>query len=243
MVLTLGTYAIVFGAGCLSILSPCVLPLVPVIMSSTLTVHRYGPLAVAFGMAVSFALIGTLFASVGVSIGVGEEHLRLVAAVLMMVVGIILLSTNLQARFAVAASGLSRIGHQMLSKCTIDGIPGQFLVGLLLGLVWSPCIGPTLGAAITLASQGRDIGQAALMMALFGLGAGLPIALLGFLSRQALLKTTRKNLQNAGARGRNILGMVLLLVGLFTLSGYDKTFQTWLLEHSPVWLITLTTSW
>lgn len=235
------SYFIALAAGVLSTLSPCVLPLLPVIIGSAIHEHRYGPFAVAIGMSASFAVIGTILASAGARLGLGQGDFQVVAAIVLVLIGVVLLSKRLQGRFAVAISGASGAGSKILSMLNISGLRGQFLVGLLLGLIWSPCVGPTLGAAITLASQGRDLPQIVAMMAVFGLGAGLPIALLGMLSRQAMLKM-RGKLQGAGSWGKNMLGVLFIAVGLLILTGWDKSVEVFLLDHSPDWLTTLTTS-
>ena len=235
------SYFIALAAGVLSTLSPCVLPLLPVIIGSAMHEHRYGPFAAAIGMSASFAVIGTILASAGARLGVGQGDFQVVAAIVLVLIGVVLLSKKLQERFAVATSGASGAGSKILSTLNISGLRGQFLVGLLLGLIWSPCVGPTLGAAITLASQGRDLPQIVAMMAVFGLGAGLPIALLGMLSRQAMLKM-RGKLQGAGSWGKNMLGVLFIAVGMLILTGWDKSVEVFLLDHSPDWLTTLTTS-
>jgi len=107
--------------------------------------------------------------------------------------------------------------------------------------VWSPCVGPTLGAAITLASQGQNLGQVTLSMALFGLGAGAPLVLLGMLSRQATIRI-RGTLLAGGKLGRQVLGSAMLLLGVMILSGVDKLFERWVLNSAPDWLVSLTTS-
>ena len=236
----IGAYAIAFGAGVLSTLSPCVLPLLPIIIGSSVNEHKEGPFAVAGGMALSFAVIGTMLASIGASIGLNQNSFRLVAAVIMGVIGVVLVSKILQERFAVASSGISSAGNYLLNKVSIGGIWGQFVIGLLLGLIWSPCVGPTLGAAVTIASQGTDLVKVALMMAIFGLGAGLPIVILGLLSKQAMLKAKVK-LQGAGGIGKTILGAFLIAVSLSILSGQDKKVEEFLTNHSPQWLTDLTT--
>jgi cytochrome c biogenesis protein CcdA len=235
------SYFIALAAGVLSTLSPCVLPLLPVIIGSAMHEHRYGPFAVAIGMSASFAVIGTILASAGARLGVGQGDFQVVAAIVLVLIGVVLLSKKLQERFAVATSGASGAGSKILSTLNISGLRGQFLVGLLLGLIWSPCVGPTLGAAITLASQGRDLPQIVTMMAVFGLGAGLPIALLGMLSRQAMLKM-RGKLQGVGSWGKSMLGVLFIAVGMLILTGWDKSVEVFLLDHSPDWLTTLTTS-
>ncbi len=237
----LATYGLSLAAGGLSTLSPCVLPLVPILIGTAAASHRLGPFALAAGLTLSFALIGTALASLGGVAGLDQESLRQGAAVLLLAFGILLLSARLQERFALAASGLSGTGQDLLSRLTLEGLGGQFLLGLLLGLVWSPCVGPTLGGAITLASQGERLPQVALVMGLFGLGAGLPLVLLGLLSREAMLRW-RKRLLAAGRSGKRLLGGIMLLLGIAILSGADKAFERWVLDRAPDWLVRLTTA-
>jgi cytochrome c-type biogenesis protein len=111
---------------------------------------------------------------------------------------------------------------------------------MLLGVVWSPCVGPTLGATITLASQGQDLVHASLMMALFGVGAGIPLILLGMLSRQAM--KFRDRMLIAGKAGKKVLGSLLLAMGVLIITGADKNIEILILKNSPDWLIQLTTS-
>jgi len=155
--------------------------------------------------------------------------------------GVLLLSAGLQERFAAAASGFSSAGQGMLSRLTLDGLSGQFVLGLLLGVVWSPCVGPTLGATIMLASQGQQLAQVMQVMALFGLGAGLPLVILGSLSREVMLRM-RGRLLAAGQQGNKVLGAVMLLLGAFILTGLDKRFETWVLDVAPAWLTQIGTS-
>ena len=237
----IGTYGLSFVAGTLSILSPCVLPLVPILVGSALMTHRLGPFALAAGLASSFTIVGVFIASVGTAIGLDQEVFRTIAAVLLILFGVILLSRALQERFAVATSGLSGSGQSLLNRISTEGLSSQFLLGLLLGVVWSPCVGPTLGATITLASQGQDLAHVTLVMALFGLGAGVPLVALGMLSRQAMLKFRDKMLA-AGSACKKILGALLLVLGLLIVTGTDKKFEAAVLKIAPDWLVQLTTS-
>ena len=235
-----GTFALGYLAGVLSTLSPCVLPLLPILIASALAQHRFGPLALAAGLTLSFALVGVSIATLGASIGLDQGLLRKAAALLLIGFGVLLLVPALQTRFALATAGVGAAGDGLLARLSGSGWGGQFMVGLVLGLVWSPCVGPTLGAASTLASQGRDLGQIALLMLLFGLGAGTPLVLIGSLSRQAMARA-RGRLLSAGQRGKWLLGAILLVIGAAILSGADKRFETWVLDHSPDWLTELTT--
>jgi cytochrome c biogenesis protein CcdA len=242
MIANFGVYGLSFLAGVLSVLSPCVLPLVPILVGTALNTHQYGPYALALGLAISFTAVGVFIATIGASIGIDQEVLRVIAAVLLITFGIVLLSSTLQEKFASATAGIGSSGNTLLSKVSTDSLSGQFVLGLLLGVVWSPCVGPVLGATITLASQGSNLGHVTLVMALFGLGAGLPLILLGLLSRQAMMKV-RSKLFTAGKIGKRILGAILLLVGLLIISGLDKKFETLIVTASPNWLISLTTQY
>lgn len=238
MLATLSTYFFSLIAGSLSILSPCVLPLIPILIASALNTHKLGPYALAGGLALSFTVVGVFLATLGASLGLDQDTFRVVAAILLIVFGIILLSSGLQERFAVAASGLGSSGQSMLNRVSTDTLGGQFVLGLILGVVWSPCVGPTLGAAITLASQGESLGHITLIMALFGLGAGVPLILLGLLSRQAMMRF-RDKLLVAGQTGKKVLGLLLLLVGIMIISGWDKQLESLALDHLPQWLVNL----
>ena len=234
------TFTLGYLAGALSTLSPCVLPLLPILVASALARHRFGPIALAAGLALSFTLVGAFIAALGASIGLDAGLLRQAAALLLAAFGAVLLMPALQARFALATAGLGAAGGALLARISGTGWRGQFAVGLGLGLVWSPCVGPTLGAATTLASQGRDLGQIALLMLLFGLGAATPLLAIGMLSREALVRARGRWLA-FGERGRWLLGALLVTIGLAVLSGADKRFETWALEQSPDWLTELTT--
>ena len=112
------------------------------------------------------------------------------------------------------------------------GLSGQFLVGLLLGVVWSPCVGPTLGAASILAAKGENLGQVAITMIAFGIGAAVPLIAIGLLSREALSRW-RGRLMEAGKGGKALLGALLIAIGLLVATGLDKRLETLLVDASP----------
>lgn len=235
-----GTYALGLLAGGLSILSPCVLPIVPIVLGTASGEHRRGPLALAGGLALSFAIIGTAIAWAGSALDVDTSWFRSGGAILLGLIGVVLLSGSLQQRLAAATSGLGNAGQGVLARLPLDGLRGQFLIGLVLGVVWSPCVGPTLGAAVALASQGSNLPQVALLMGVFGVGAGAPLVALGALSRGAIVRIRGRLLQ-AGKAGKMVLGAAMLVLSVFILSGWDKVAETWMVEHSPEWLTRLTT--
>jgi cytochrome c-type biogenesis protein len=233
--------ALAFAAGLLSILSPCVLPLVPIVLGAAVAAHAFGALALAAGLAVSFTLLGILLALVGFGLGVDAGMLRTAAAAIMVALGVILLVPSWQARLAAAGGPVSSWADRRLGGFASSGLAGQFAIGLLLGAVWSPCVGPTLGAASLLASQGRDLAQVALTMTVFGIGAAIPLILLGLLSRATLMRV-RSRLMSAGKLGKGLLGAAFILIGVAIISGADKRIEAVLVDASPQWLTELTTS-
>ncbi len=235
-----GTYGLGLLAGALSTLSPCVLPLVPVLLAAAVNAHRWGSLALGMGLALSFAIVGTLLATLGASLGLDPDTFRIAGAVVIAIFGLILLIPRWQDLFARALSRVSDSGSQLLTRVTLDGLTGQFVVGLMLGVVWSPCVGPTLGAATTLASQGQNLSQIGFLMLLFGMGAAAPLVLLGFLSRASVMKV-RSTLLNAGTVGKRALGGVMLGLGILIIVGADKSLEASILDHTPEWLTALTT--
>lgn len=229
-----------FVAGILSVLSPCVLPLLPLVLGAAASEHRYGPAALALGLALSFVVIGLFVATIGFAIGLDTGIFRMIAAIMLVAVGLVLLLPAAQTRLAVAAGPLSDWTENRFGGISTTGLSGQFGVGLLLGAVWSPCVGPTLGAASLLASQGRDLGSVALTMLLFGLGAALPLLILGTLSREMLMRW-RDRMMGIGKGLKAALGAILVVTGAAILLGIDKSVEAALVAASPDWLTALTT--
>lgn len=229
-------FGLAFLAGVLSVLSPCVLPLAPIILASALQQHRHGPLALAAGLALAYAGFGVLIASAGHAIGLDKETLRIGAAWTMVLFAAILLSAPLQRHLAAAGGPLMAGANVWLDRAAEGGLAGQFLTGMLLGIVWVPCVGPTLGAAVGLAAQGESLFRATVLMTLFGLGATTPLLALAYGSRQALA-SRKALLGKAGRWGKPLLGVLLLALGLMTLGGFDKKLESFLLDLAPEWLI------
>jgi cytochrome c biogenesis protein CcdA len=234
-----------FLAGLFSILSPCVLPLLPIILGAAASEHKMGPAALAVGVASSFVAIGLFLALIGFGAGIDGDALRFGAALLMIALGVLLAAPALQVRLAAAGGPVAdwierRFAGFSTPGFSTHGLRGQLGLGLLLGAVWSPCVGPTLGAASLLAAQGHNLGQVGLVMAAFGLGAGLPLVALGAVSR-SLSTRLRHSLLVGGKWGKGALGAVLASVGLLIATGLDKPLEAALVAASPDWLTNVTT--
>lgn len=236
----MGAVGLAVAAGALSVLSPCVLPLLAVVVASALERHRHGPLALGAGLVLASAATGLFFASLGLALGLDRAVARDAAAVLMVAAGVVLLVPSLRARFAGAVAPVAA-GADRLAGRLPRGLAGQFVLGALLGVVWMPCAGPTLAAAVTLAARTESLPRAAAVMLGFGLGAVAPVLAVAYGSRRTLLKP-RARLATLAAVGRPLLALVLLLVGGLTLTGGDKLVEAWMVDRMPQWLIDLTTS-
>src|SRR5258705_3561352 len=203
--MTLASLALALTAGMLSVLSPCVLPILPIVLGAAASERKWGPVALAIGLSISFIAIGLFVATVGFAVGLDADVFRYVAAVLMVGIGLVLMLPGVQAQLAVASGPIANWADARFSGVR-SGASGQFWVGLLLGAVWSPCVGPTLGAASLLAAQGKDLGQVALTMFTFGVGAALPLLALGWLSRETMVRW-RVRLLSAGSGLKSVLGL------------------------------------
>jgi cytochrome c-type biogenesis protein len=235
-----GAVAVAFVAGVLTSLSPCVLPILPIVLGAAASERRYGPVALAAGLAVSFVAVGLFVATIGFSIGLTADLFRQVGAALLVIFGAVLMLPRLQERLATASGPIANWTDRRFGGHFGSGYAGQFGVGVLLGAVWSPCVGPTLGAASLLAAQGRDLPQVAASMLVFGLGAALPLLVIGMVSREALQRW-RHQILSVGQSVKVALGALLVLMGILVLGGLDRRVEAALVDASPQWLTDLTT--
>jgi cytochrome c biogenesis protein CcdA len=233
--LSLAAVPLAAGAGALGVLSPCVWPLVPVVMASAGIAGPSGPWLLTAGLSLSFALAGTALTLLLVATGLDPEMFRYLAAGLLIVVGAVLVSSALGARVSQALSAVSarlNLGSHHGDRW------GQFGVGLLLGLVWLPCVGPTLGAAIALASMGQQLSTAFVIMLAYGLGTGAVLLGAGLASRAALQRW-RPRVTRSAVFGKRLLGGVLLVLGVTVLAGFDKRLEAFAVDWLPQWAVAL----
>lgn len=230
-----------YGAGLLTLINPCVLPILPIVLASAGRAGRFGPVAVAAGMSVSFVALGMLVTVAGRSLGIDEQTISNAGAVLMIGFGLILLIPQFSAQFATAAAGLSSGADSQIDRLTEGGLWGQFGTGALMGAVWSPCIGPTLGAAIGLASQGESIALATAIMTFFALGVSTVLIALSYGAR-SVIQSRQSWMRLVAEKSRPILGAVFLAVGLAILFHWTKYIEIWALQIMPDWLVDLSVS-
>lgn len=225
-------------AGLLTLINPCVLPVLPIVLATAIQAHRFGPVAVAAGMSASFVALGMLVSVAGRSLGITEETIAQAGAVLMIGFGLILLVPRFSSQFATATAGVASGADGQLDRIDRSGLQGQFLGGVLLGAVWSPCIGPTLGGAISLASQGESLMFAAAIMASFALGVSTIILALGYGARSVIQKR-QAWMRRFASKSRPAMGVIFIAVGAAILFELHKIIEFWAIETLPTWLIDL----
>jgi cytochrome c-type biogenesis protein len=235
------TYVWAYLAGALTLINPCVLPLLPVIVAAAFQNSRYGPLMLAAGLTLSFAVIGLGVTAFGHLVGIDTLLINRAAAVVMILFGTVLLVPKAQAALAMLTAPLASRANSQIDRVQDAGAWGQFAVGVLLGAVWSPCIGPTLGGAIGLAASGENLGQAGLTMLMFGVGVSTVLMALAYGSRE-ILKARRERLMRWMPWAKPIMGVTLLVVGIGILFHLDRVIEGWVLDHMPAWLQDLSVS-
>lgn len=228
-------------AGLLTLINPCVLPVLPTVLASSLQTDRRAPIALAAGMSVSFVTLGLGVAALVPALVLNDETVSQAAAVMMIGFGLVMLVPALDGRFAMATAGLSARADAGITAASDSGLPGQFVGGALLGAVWSPCIGPTLGAAIALASQGQGIGRAFAIMLSFALGVSTLIVAIAYRARR-LLQRHQAGFRQFAARAKPIMVAVFVLIGLALLARLNHRVESWLLQVLPPWLVDFSVS-
>ena len=226
------------AAGSLTTLSPCVFPLLPLVIGGALQGHRAAPLAMGVGMASSFALIGVLVGTLGDAIGLTGDGVRSAGAVLLVLFGLVMLVPALDARFSRLMTPLATSAQSAGSRLDSASLLGALALGGLLGLVWSPCSGPLLGSALALVASEGGAGRGALILGLFGIGAAVPLVAAAYASRAGFGRARSWVIRHAGLV-KQVFGIGMLALGLAILTGFDKQIETrfndWLPDSWLLW--------
>ena len=235
------TLFLAYAAGLLTLVNPCVLPVLPLVLASALQRGALGPLMLAAGMGSAFTLAGLGLRALTQALGLSPDAVAQAGAAALVAFGAVLLVPAANRRFALATAGLAGRADAGVGPVDRGGAWGQFLGGALLGAVWSPCVGPTLGGALALAAQGQGLLQAGAVMAAFAAGTGTVILALGYGAR-GLLARNRGALHRLAEISKPVTGLAFLAVGLALLLGLDRLAEGWLVAHLPAWLQDLSVS-
>ncbi len=218
-------------AGLLTTLSPCVLPVLPFVTASSFAKNRWGPLALSAGLLVAFVGVTLLVSRTGDLLGIDPNYIRRVSGVLLAAGGVLFVSARLSERFTVWLSGLTGGAASLAPKQIGGPIASEFIGGLLLGVVWTPCSGPSLGVALGLASQAGGTGPAFVVLSVFGLGAVIPLILVAYGARRFLKGARARAGLISGIK--KIFGASMILVGLLIVLDWDRHLEGFLTSRLP----------
>ncbi len=220
--------AFAFVSGIITVLSPCILPVLPIVLSGGISGGKARPFGVLAGFVVSFTAFTLALSAIVQALGIPVDALRIVAVVLIIAFGVVMLVPWLRDRFELATSRVAGLGARRQGPA---GFWGGLLVGLGLGLVWTPCVGPIMASVISLAlTQHVDGGSVALTLA-YTLGTSIPMlgVMLGgraLLARVPVLVRNTANIQKGFA-------VLMILVGVAIGLGWDRQFQSTILRVFP----------
>jgi len=189
-----------YGAGLLTLINPCVLPVLPIVLATALQASRWGPVALAAGMSLSFVVLGVAVSAFGRAVGLNADDIAQAGAVLMILFGIVLLVPQASAVFSTATAGFAARADSGLDDVDRGSLTGQFVGGMLLGAVW-----------ISLASQGESLLRATAIMLFFALGISTIILALGYGARSALQKR-QAAMRKFATAARPLLGAIFIAV-------------------------------
>jgi cytochrome c-type biogenesis protein len=218
------TFGFALGGGLLTILSPCVLPVIPLVLGRSFKSHRLGPVMLVLGLVSGFALVGSLL-GVASSWFVGFANLlRNVAVGLLFGLGVLAIFPELSYRF------MSYVQFGKSWEPKTPSLWSEFWIGTQLGLLWTPCAGPALGSILVLAAVKHEVLGALALLTVYGLGAGIPLLAIAYGSRQ--VSSWRRLLPYTG-RLQRIGGILMAGTAIAILLGWDVEIQLWLAPLFP----------
>jgi cytochrome c biogenesis protein CcdA len=232
--------ALSLAAGTLTTLSPCVFPLLPLVLGGALQRHRAAPAAMGLGMALAFATIGVLVGGLGGAAGLDPARVRLAGAILLLGFGVVMIVPAFEGRFSTFMAPIASSAQAASARLDASSPWGALGIGALLGLVWSPCAGPLLGAALALVASSGGAARGALLLGLFGVGAAWPLVAAAYASRASSGRLRAWVLAHARS-ARRWMGGLLVATGLLILSGADHWLETRVNEALPEAWLALTT--
>ncbi len=225
-----------FLSGLLTTLSPCVLPILPFVIGGAIQENVLAPLYLSLGLILSFVTIGWSVSAFGSLLGFDSDTIRTLAGIGLCVVGIILLVPRLQESLTAILTPLAGRADKTLQRHHKKGFLGNVLTGVLLGAVWSPCSGPTLGSAIVLASTEGGGLKSGIMMFCFAVGAVAPLLAMSY-GAQGFIQCHKGRIMNVVIASKKIFGATMVVVGIGIGLGWDKKLESYFVERmSASWV-------
>ena len=238
--LSLSHVGLSLAAGSLTTLSPCVFPILPLVLGGTVQGNRLAPVAMGLGMALSFSMIGLVIGALGPALGIDSDTVRIFGALLLVVFGLVMLVPKLNQRFTEWMLPIASSANTASSRLDAGSLGGAFLLGGVLGLVWSPCSGPLLASVLTLVASEGGASRGALILGLFGIGAATPLVAVAYASRSGFSHARGWVLEHIDAIKKGF-GFLILVTGVAILTGGDKLVEARVVDLLPdAWLVITT---
>jgi cytochrome c biogenesis protein CcdA/thiol-disulfide isomerase/thioredoxin len=222
-----------FLAGFVTILAPCIWPVLPIVLSSSIAgkVSHQRPLGITLGVMLSFTIF-TLFISYLVSIfHFNPNVLRLIAVVVIAFLGLTMIIPSLGIKFTSLVSNLANIFAQKTLN-TNSGFLSGFIIGLSLGIVWTPCAGPILASIAALSATNQVSFSVFLVTLAYIAGVGVPLFIFAYASQRIILRA--KQLNKYASRVQQVFGVIMILATVAIYTNYDQTLQLQLIAKFPV---------
>lgn len=216
-----------FIAGIVTILSPCILPVLPIVLSGSIG-GKSRPWGVVTGFVLSFTFFTLFLSSLVQHFGLPSNALRLVSIILLLLFGITQLLPQAQA----LSEKLFSLLANKVPVIKQGGFVGGLLVGLSLGLVWTPCVGPILASVIALAATGTVSSQTFAITLAYAVGTAIPMLV--------VMRIGRLTFKNSLVL-QKLFGLVMILTSLVLFLNLDRQFQTWITSAFPSYGANLTT--
>jgi len=220
-----------FAAGVLTLASPCVLPMAPIVLGASIAQPgRLRPLFVALGFAAAFSTAALVLGAFSSALPVSAGFLRGLAALALASFGTLMLwRAPMHALAGRLGTFMTRVDE--LSRRAGAGNAGGFLLGLALGVLWTPCAGPVLGAILTLIATAMDLAWAAVLLGCYALGAALPMLAIGYGGRYAATRVRRFSPYTTGIQ--RAFGALVIAIAVATALQLDTPVVAWISSFLP----------
>lgn len=230
----MGMFLLALFAGAVTVTSPCIIPILPIILGSVLKDHKWYPMYLVLGMSTTFTALGILFGAFGSSLPIDRVFLNQLAVWLIGFMGVVLLVKPLGDLFSRGTSALTSWLGTRGPKANQLGQPTEaFALGALLGVVWAPCAGPILGSIILLASSTGSIGKAGLLLFTYSIGAGIPILLIAYGGKRAV--AGRHFIQERSGQLKTAFGVLLIVTAVLMATGLLRELESLIVPYVPIW--------
>lgn len=220
-----------FAAGVLTVAAPCILPMLPILLGASVGQNsRARPAFITLGFVLAFSAVALVFGAFAESLGASEEMLREVAIVFLFVFGALMIFPHPFRLLTMRMHGVVNRAHVIGADAGSDNA-GGFLLGMTLGVVWTPCAGPVLGSILTVVATSNDLGWSGLLLLAYAVGSGVPM--LGIAYGGQYVTTRVRSFARYAHRLQQGFGVLVILIAVGLYYQYDTVVTVWLSDFYP----------